>query len=254
MKSKKEIKGGLRHGEGEGHPLAAETSDARLRQAESVALESKRALAETETLLKEIHHRVKNNLQMASSLLQLQANKIQDAQVQAMLEESQYRLRSMALVHEQLYQSEDLGRIVLGDYIETLTSHLMNAHLPESERIDLKTDLGKVTLGIDAAIPCGLIINELLSNSLKHAFPENRTGEMSITCELSEDNEVQLDISDTGIGLPEGFDFRDPESLGLELVRLFVNQLNGEIALNAYQGTSFSIRFKEKRRDKDVIG
>jgi len=199
---------------------------------------------EKEVLLKEIHHRVKNNLQIVSSLLGLQFGNVQDKQALEVLNASRDRVRSMALVHEYLYQSEDLARIDFDEYIRSLTGYLFQLHADKLSAITLNINVDdNILLDIDRAIPCGLIINELVSNSLKHAFPEGKEGEIKIALHLIDEDEFELAVSDNGIGIPEDLDFRNTGSLGLQLVTALVKQLDGEIELNRTEGTEFRIKF-----------
>ena len=208
------------------------------------------SLKEKELLLREIHHRVKNNIQVISSLLKLQYDYIKDKEAQEMLIESQNRIEAMALIHEKLYQTENLSRIDFKRYIETLTDTLFDFYGVCAERILLKIDVDKVLFGIDAAIPCGLIVNELVSNSLKHAFPEGRCGEIKIALLPLDENVFELTVSDNGMGLPRGLDFRNTESLGLQLVNILTEQLHGEIEIDRASGTEFKITFKRKKHVK----
>jgi len=205
------------------------------------------SLREKEVLLQEIHHRVKNNLQVISSLLYLQSRSVEDESVLAVLQDSRSRVRSMALVHEKLYESPDLAHIDFADYVRTLVDHLIQSYEVDMRAIRLRVNVAKVLLGIDTAIPCGLIIHELVSNALKHAFPQGGGGEIHI--ELSrEDNRFTLTVSDNGVGLPEGMDFRNSGSLGLQLVNTLVEQLEGTIELDRSEGTRFTIVFVEPKQ------
>jgi len=206
----------------------------------------KASLKEKEVLLKEISHRVKNNLQLISSLLRHQSATIEDEQVLQVFRESQDRVRSIALIHEKLYQSTDLARIDFADYIRSLTSSLFLSYGASSEAIQLKIQAEDVFLGVDSAIPCALIINELVSNSLQHAFPDGREGEFCIELRLEQDQTVLM-VSDNGVGFPEDLDFRTTETLGLELVRTLVDQLEGSIELDRSGGTAFKITFAGSR-------
>jgi PAS domain S-box-containing protein len=203
----------------------------------------KAALEEKEVLLKEIHHRVKNNMQMISSLLKLQEIKMKDLTVKKAFKESQNRIRSMAMIHEKLYQSEDLAKIDIGKYIESLTTDLFWTYNVRPDTIKLRIRVKNVYLDIDLAIPCGLIINELVSNSLKYAFPEGKKGEIIIDFSLKNDK-YQLTVGDNGAGFPEDLDFRKVETLGLQLVMLFGKKIKGTIELNRRKGTVFKIIFK----------
>jgi two-component sensor histidine kinase len=201
------------------------------------------SLEEKKVLLSEIHHRVKNNLQIISSLLSLQTKYIKDENHREIFKDSQNRIRVMSSIHEKLYQSEDLAKIDFDHYIKDLASSLFRTYAI-IDRIALKTEIENVSLSINFAIPCGLILNELISNSLKYAFPEDNKGEIKVTLRCVEDK-VELLVSDNGIGMPEDLDFRNTESLGLQLVTNIVeNQLHGQIKLNRTGGTEFQINFK----------
>lgn len=202
----------------------------------------KASLTEKEMLLKEIHHRVKNNLQVVSSLLYMQSEYIQDPQSREMLKESQERVKSMALVHEQLYQSKDLARIDFAEYIRDLATDLFRSYGVNPDAITLKINVDDVLLGVDTAIPCALIVNELVSNSLKHAFPEGRAGKIRIGFH-SDDTKSTLMVSDNGVGFPEDLDFRSTQSMGLHLVITLTKQLKGAIELDRRRGTTFRIAF-----------
>lgn len=212
----------------------------------------KASLAEKEVLLKEIHHRVKNNLQVISSLLRLQSRYIQDENVMEMLKESQNRVRSMALVHEHLYQSKDLSRIDFSEYIRNLASHVFQAYEVKARGVKLTVKVVPVFLNIDTVVPCGLIINELVSNSLKYAFPEESVGDISIdfNYEENDENKFILEVGDNGIGFPEGLDYKNSGSLGLRLVCSLVRQLKGEIQRVNEVGTVFKITFHSVNNNK----
>jgi len=224
------------------------------------------SLAEKEVLLKEIHHRVKNNLQIICSLLSLQSKYIDDKRYLQFFKETQNRINSMALMHENLYQSKDLANVYLNDYVNDLLKHLSHSHSIIPGNIVLNTSVENISIDIDTAVPFGLIINELVSNSLKHAFPANienpRTGrkdEIKIDLQSVED-QIILTVSDNGVGFPENLDFRNTESLGLQLVNILTEQLGGTITLGRRGGTTFKIRFiqpklvknKESKRKKVV--
>ncbi|MDA0709365.1 MAG: PAS domain S-box protein [bacterium] len=217
----------------------------RRQEAESVIRTS---LREKEVLLKEIHHRVKNNLQIISSLLNLQSGYIDDPRTLEMFKESQSRIQSMALIHEKLYQSEDLARVDFAEYVESLVSYLMRSY--SAGRVSISVDVAPVFLSLDTSIPCGLIISELVTNSFKYAFPEGRAGEISVRLKQTEPEYYDLQVGDTGIGFPEELDFRDTASLGLQLVTTLVNQLDGEIELDRSAGTVFHIRFRVHKSDR----
>jgi PAS domain S-box-containing protein len=206
------------------------------------------SLREKEILLKEIHHRVKNNLQIISTLLDLQSEYILDKQSLRFFRESQDRIRSMALVHEKLYQTSNFISINFGDYIANLTKYLFNSYVTDPERISLVLDVAPATLEIDQAIPFGLILNELVSNSLKYAFPGERCGEIVVRLRTEGDVGVVLLVKDDGVGLPPGLDFENTESLGLQLVTMLVRQIRGEIEPGNEGGTSFTITHRKERR------
>jgi PAS domain S-box-containing protein len=206
----------------------------------------KAALAEKVILLKEVHHRVKNNLQIISSLLELQSDYIHEGDSRRYIAESQGRIRSMALVHEQLYRSEDLSLICFARYVNDLVEHLRHSSLGNGGNICTEVDIRDIELGIDEAIPCGLITNELVSNALKHAFPDGRTGIVRICGAMDEEGYVNLSVSDNGVGFPPGFDLSASESLGLQIVSLLTQQLYGTIDINGDDGVTVALRFKSK--------
>jgi PAS domain S-box-containing protein len=199
------------------------------------------SLKEKDVLLREIHHRVKNNMQIISSLLNLQSSYLQDSSATNVFKESQNRIRSMALIHEKLYQSGNLAAVKLRDYVQDLAAHLMSSYSLDSAKIKLVTDIDDVSLGIDVAISLGLIINELLSNSFKYAFPGGTIGEIKIFFKPNDINNSTLIIKDNGIGFPKDVNFRQTESLGLQLVNTLVDQLEGTIELETHDGTEFII-------------
>ena len=210
----------------------------------------KGALKEKEVLLKEIHHRVKNNLQIISSLLRLQSGYIQDEKTLEMLKESQNQVRSMALIHEKLYRSEDLAQIYFDEYIRDLTDYLLQSNGAGLKATSLKVDADRVFLNIDTAIPCGLIINELVSNCLKHAFPDGRKGRICIRLHSVDHHDYTLIVDDNGVGFPQDLDFRNTQTLGLQLVNTLVEQLEGRIRLEDDNGTTFEISFSELKHEK----
>jgi two-component sensor histidine kinase len=199
------------------------------------------SLKEKEVLLKEIHHRVKNNLQMIDSLLNLQSTKINHKRSINLLKESQNRVRSMALIHEKLYQSDSLSEILFDEYILDLTHFLFQSYGADSDKLELKADLESISIDIDTAVPLGLIINELISNSLKHAFPKNNRGEINFALHMVNADKINLTVSDNGVGIPKGLLLENRKSLGLELIRLLVDQLDGDIDINGSRGTTISI-------------
>jgi PAS domain S-box-containing protein len=216
----------------------------------------KTALREKEVLLREVHHRVKNNLQVISSLLSLQSDNIHDPQTLQMFNETQSRVRSMSLVHEGLYQSKDLARINFAEYIQKLTASLFHA-FGINPYVDLDVEIEDVYLGVDTAIPCGLIINELVSNALKYAFPAGRQGKVwislvdgsprHITAKTALPKTYTLTVRDNGIGFPGELNFGSTETLGLQLVNILTKQLNGSIQMDVEAGTTFTISFVERK-------
>jgi PAS domain S-box-containing protein len=210
----------------------------------------KSSLREKDVLLKEIHHRVKNNMQVISSLLNLQARQISDKKYVELFNESRNRIASMALVHEKLYNSKDIANVDFKDYIHSLANGLFTFYGISSKKVLLNMSIEDISLSIDTAIPCGLIINELVSNSLKYAFPEEKKGELKIVLNKAgaDDNDsvYNLIISDNGAGIPKGIDIRKTKTLGLQLVtNLVEHQLQGSLQLDRSGGTTFSIRFSE---------
>jgi PAS domain S-box-containing protein len=211
----------------------------------------KASLKEKEVLLQEIHHRVKNNMQIISSLLNLQTRYVDGDEVAMdVLKESQNRVTSMAMIHEKLYQSKDFRHINIADYLDKLVIDLLYSYAIPKGQIKTIIESDDVKLNIETSIPCGLIINECVSNSLKYAFPEGRTGELAISLKKSDDQFI-LEISDDGIGFPKEIDFKNTDSLGLQLVNSLVEQIDGTIQLDGSNGTKITIKFMElvyKRR------
>lgn len=203
------------------------------------------SLKEKEVLLKEIHHRVKNNLQIISSLLNLQSGYINDRQALESFKESQSRIKSIALLHEKLYQSKNLSQINFAEYVQRLAVNLFRAYDVNSSAVSLKIHAEDILMGVDAAIPCGLIINELVSNCIKHAFPAGTSGEICILLRRvpNQDNKLILTVRDNGVGFPKHINFRNPESLGLQLVNTLAAQLKGNVELYCHGRTEFNIDF-----------
>ena len=228
----------------EGRPanLAFLTDVTDRRKAEESILTS---LREKEVMLREIHHRVKNNMQVISSLFNLQAGKTVNPECREILKEGQTRLRAMSLVHEKLYQSHDLSKIDLAVYVQSLASHLFNVYLTDPNQVRLEMNFEEVPLDINSAVPCGLILNELISNSLKHAFPESRKGMIRIGVKCGPNDTIIIRVADNGIGFPKNLDFRQSESLGLQIANLLVAQLEGTIELNRENGTIFTVTFRK---------
>jgi len=204
------------------------------------------SLKEKEVLLQEIHHRVKNNMQIISSLLKLQASRIEDEETVKQFKESRNRIRSMALIHEKLYLSNDLANIDFRQYVYDLTESLKSSFGMQVATIRFIIEMDDISLNTETAIPCGLILNELISNSIKYAFPDKREGEIRIGVNRSSAGEVELDVADNGVGIPEGAGFGNPASLGLDLVSILAReQLGGTIELDTAHGTAYKIRVRE---------
>ncbi|MEA3420394.1 MAG: PAS domain S-box protein [Acidobacteriota bacterium] len=203
------------------------------------------SLKEKEVLLQEIHHRVKNNLQIISSLLNLQSRHVRDKEDLEMFQESRARVRSMALVHEKLYRSKNFADVDFKEYIRSLSRLLFQIYGTDPNAVKLEIDIGDVLLDINTAIPCGLLVNELISNSLKHSFPDGRKGNIHILLHPEKNHKFKLVVSDDGVGLPEDFDINKTESLGLQLVSMLTDQLHGSIKIDRNNGTAFEITFEE---------
>lgn len=204
------------------------------------------SIKEKEVLLKEVHHRVKNNMQVISSILNLQSSYISDENALGILRESQDRIKSMSFVHESLYQSNTLSEVNFAEYIQNIARNLYHSYGRPQGGISLDFDLQEIYLNLDTSIPCGLIINEVVSNSLKYAFEGREKGVIRIELGKLSDGKLKLIVSDDGIGLPSGFDIENAESLGLQLVTTLVTQVSGELAIDVSNGTKFNIVFKEQ--------
>ncbi len=207
--------------------------------------EVKKSLSEKEILLQEVHHRVKNNLQIMSSLVKLQSHHIKDENTLEILKESENRIRSMAIVHNKLYNTKDYVNIDFGDYVKSLTESFYTTYGMRLNKIKFAIDIKNIILNIDTAIPCGLIINELVSNSIKYAYPNHEEGLIMICMSFSDNGLYTLDVKDNGVGLPAGFDAGSTKTLGIELVTLLTNQLNGKLEINNDHGAEFKIVFEE---------
>ncbi len=210
-----------------------------------------KSLSEKEVLLKEIHHRVKNNLQVISSLLYLQSLKLQDEQAREIFRESQNRVKAMALIHEQLYQTKDLAKVDFAEYLRTLASMIAESYNEPPSMIEVQTESEKLDLSIDVAIPAGLIVSELVTNSLKYAFAEaeesvEKNKEIAILARKTSDNDIMLTVRDNGIGLNMERPLESPKTLGLRLVKMLTEQLHGSIEVLPQKGAAFCIRFKDE--------
>jgi len=222
-------------------------------QREQAEVKLRSALAEKEVLLKEVHHRVKNNLQLVSSLLNLQAQTIKDPQVLKAIQESQNRIESISLIHKNLYTNPNIGKIDIAEYINNLVTGILISYQITPGQISLQTNIDSVILNIDQAIACGLIINELISNSLKHAFSDTVSGEISISLYKNKNHDIEIIIRDNGIGLADNIGWNTTSSLGLSLVYdLVTEQLEGSITIERNQGTIFNIQFSQSTLHQSI--
>jgi len=204
-------------------------------------------IREKNVMLKEIHHRVKNNLQIIVSLLNLQSGKIRERKILDAFEEIRHRVYSMALLHEKLYKSDNLADVPFKDYLSTLCRNLVSA-FGAAGRIRLDFDLEGIDLGIDTALPCGLIVNELITNAIKHAFPKGRKGRIAVGFRRKDGKSVELTVADDGVGVPAGFDVAKAESLGLKIIQILTDQINGKMHVRTRKGLSFRLVFPIKER------
>ena len=226
-----------------GPAVMRELREANIRNEQRLADARIRAsLQEKEFLLKEIHHRVKNNLQVIASMLRMQAERAEDARLLGHFQAAQSRIRSMALVHEKLYRSSDFADINFAEYLRDVTAELFRLYTKEG--VELKTDIQDIRLSVDIAIPCGLIVNELVSNALKPAFPDGARGVITVTMRGDGPGHFLLKVEDTGIGMTKGFDPQQSSTLGLNLVSVLVQQIQGTVKIETQRGTCFVIRFK----------
>jgi PAS domain S-box-containing protein len=203
------------------------------------------SIREKEILLQEVHHRVKNNLQVISSILNLQSSYVRDENSLNILRESQNRIKSMSFIHESLYQTKDFSRVEFSSYILTLANNLIHSYSIERDKVKLRTNFNRVFLSLDQAIPCGLIANELVSNALKYAFPVGTEGEIVLSIAESE-GKILFCIGDNGVGLPTGLDAENTESLGLQLVYTLIDQLDASIEVQREEGTNYLITFDKR--------
>ena len=207
-------------------------------------------LQQRETMLREIHHRVKNNMQVMSSLLSLQSRLASHSETRRMLEENQNRIQSMALLHEILYQSQDLALVDFSKYLLRMVDCLFRSYGVSSQQILLYTELDPIKLELDDALPAGLLISEVVSNSLKHGFPAGRPGEVRIRMRRQSAATISLTLSDTGVGLPPNVDWANSRSLGLRLVRALAEQLHASLDVRSDGGTEVHLLFNIRRRNR----
>jgi two-component sensor histidine kinase len=205
----------------------------------------KSSLKEKEMLLQEIHHRVKNNLQVISSLLRLQSRYINDQKSIDIFKETQNRVRSIAILHEKLYQSEDLAKIRFDEYVKVLTEDLLYFYELDKSNIKMNIDVEEISLNIETAIPCGLIIDEMVANSLKYAFPDERNGEIKIELHSDDNNKYSMCISDNGVGISEDIDPEKTDTFGMQLIKYLTKQLKANIELDKSNGTTYNLTFNE---------
>lgn len=203
------------------------------------------ATQEKAVLLKEIHHRVRNNLHLITNLLDLQAGMLHDDRLCDVFSATQNRIQAMTLIHEQLYQSDNLGQVNFGEYLNRLMLNVFLANSSDLESVQPILQAEPVFLNLETAVPCGLLINELLVNSLKHAFPNHQTGEVKILLHQTASGQVQIQLIDNGIGLPADFDWQQASSLGFKLVRILTRQLKAEIQIERGNGTIVHLSFSE---------
>jgi len=240
------------HITGETLHLAIQKAIQKLNLTRTLAAERERlatSLAEKEVLLQEVHHRVKNNLQVIASLLQLQANATADETLTLALRESQHRVESMALVHEQLYETEGLREVDLAKHASLLAANLFQSYGIDPARITCRMAVEPLVMGFDRAIPRGLILNEFISNRLRHGFPEGRSGSVQITGGRR-DGQVTLEVRDNGVGIPEGVEGRKTKSLGLQIVNILTRQLKGTFEFEHDCGARFRLSFPEERHGR----
>ncbi|MFT4753143.1 MAG: two-component sensor histidine kinase/tetratricopeptide (TPR) repeat protein [Salibacteraceae bacterium] len=216
---------------------------------ENKTQELEKSLHEKEYLLKEIHHRVKNNLQIVSGILQLQAIHSKNKEIKHIMNESQNRIKSMALIHQMLYQNEDIRYIPFKQYLEKLSSQVMSALMVDSNRVQVNIIINEIYLDVETAIPLGLIVNELLSNAIKYAYPKEESGQIDIWLKNEDKNQYSLVVSDDGVGFPEGIDIKSTNTLGLQLVTMLSKQLKSELTYKGTNGTEISLKFNIQNKN-----
>ena len=216
----------------------------------ALAIEHKKAedqiinsLKEKEILLMEVHHRVKNNMQIISSLLKLQAGYVKDKQALELFKNSQNRVKSMSLIHEKIYRSKDLASVDFEDYVKSLSYNLFSTYGINTNKVKLELKVAKHSIDMNKAIPCGLIVNELLSNSLKHAFPKGRSGKIVVGLSINKNDEFELTVEDNGIGMQKEIDLDKLDSLGLQLIDALTSQLKGKISFDSNNGMKTKLIF-----------
>jgi two-component sensor histidine kinase len=207
----------------------------------------RQTLAERDTLFREVHHRVKNNLQVISSLLRMHGNALSNQPVAVTaLEEARRRVLSMAMIHERLYAHQHMDRIDFGEYTETLVRELMRSFALPDKKVESRIKTEQVELDVEQAIPCGLVLNELVTNALKYAFKERLSGLITVTLEQTGDNEIILAVADDGVGLPEGFNWKKSKSMGFPIVDILARQLDGTMTVESRAGLKVTIQFPRR--------
>jgi two-component sensor histidine kinase len=217
---------------------------ARAQQILRVELEG--SLAEKDVLLQEVHHRVKNNLQLVSSLANLQLALLPEGTARTALEEVQGRIHAVAIVHEAIYSARDYARVPIANYVRSLASSIFHALNAAEREIGMELDIGELELPVDKAIPCGLILNELISNAVKHGFPSGHSGTVRVQVSLTPDGLLEIVVADDGVGLPEGFSWDECSSVGMQVVGALVEQLEGRLRVARHEGTQFVLTFEIK--------
>jgi PAS domain S-box-containing protein len=213
----------------------------------------RRSLREKETLLKEVHHRVKNNLQIISSLLRIQEQSLEDSEASAALKDSQHRVYSMALIHERLYGGQQMDEIDFGEYTRALVNAVFSSYSERAVQIVSRFNTAPVRLNIDQAIPCGLILNELITNAIKYAYPSGQNGEILVELSETEGGRVSLTVSDQGVGLPESFDWNALKSMGLPITDMLAKQIGGALSVRSQAGTAFTLEFTRQGKEAKAV-
>jgi PAS domain S-box-containing protein len=207
----------------------------------------RQSLNDKDILMKEIHHRVKNNMTVIQSLLSLQLHDVSDEKSRSYFKDAQNRVKSMSMIHERLSRSEELSKMDLSEFINSLSNHLFQSSGLNPSKVNLDVNIPEITIDVETMLPCGLIINELVSNAFKYAFPDDRAGVVTIGLLVEKDNEITLSVKDNGVGIPDDLNIYETKSLGLQIVSALTNQIQGDLELVKGNGTEIRITFKEKR-------
>lgn len=235
-----------------GKPLRLVVTEQDITEQKIAEEKIKSSLKEKEMLLQEIHHRVKNNLQVISSLLRLQSRFIKDQNAIDIFKETQNRVRTIAILHEKLYQSDDLAKIKIDDYVNILAKDLLYFYELDDSNIDMVIDIDDISLNIETAIPCGLIIDEIVANSLKYAFPSDKNGKIIIELHSDDENRFKLIVSDDGVGIPDDVDPDKTDTFGMQLIKYLTKQLKGTVELDRSNGTKYELLFSELKYKERV--